>query len=157
MSCSAGRGCPRSHGSFSGAPLMQVLVFQRHQDARVPSLAAPWPWQQGWHRHTGLGAQGGLHSACLLASPSTPDFAGAEGRENPSLSEGPLCFFYKPHHFSPCNVNSLFPRMNSWQGARERGWWWAWGCGALQGWAQMSPSHQGRFWGNLALLRALSP
>lgn len=139
-------------------PRMQVLVFQRRQDAqpgcggRARQALSPWPWQRGWHRHPVLWAWGELCSAWLWgrvgASPSIPDFTGAEGRENPSLSEGPLwLFFYKTHHFSPCNVNSLFPRMNSRQGARERGWWWAWGCGALQGWAQAESQSWGRVLG----------
>lgn len=99
--------------------------------------------------HWAVGTRGALLCMSVSASPSTADFTGAEGRENPSLSEGPLCFFslYKTHHFPPCNVNSLFPRMNSRQGARERGWWWVWGCGALQGWAHAESQSSGRVLG----------
>lgn len=106
---------------------------------------------QGW------GHRGDFTLHVYLLPQALLTLQGLKAGRIPHCQKAPYVFFYKPHHFSPCNVNSLFPRMNSWQGARERGWWWAWGCGALQGWAQMSPSHQGRFWGNLALLRALSP
>lgn len=68
--------------------------------------------------------------------------------ENPSLSEGPSwLFFNKTHHLFPCSIKSFFPRMNCRQGARERGWSWAGGCGALQGCAQAESRSWGRVLG----------